>query len=168
MSSSIKFLTLTALIDAALAAFGPAFSTGPVGNGAFIIDSTSTLVVPEGNSPFAGDFSLWGGMGTSAGDLIQSIVDRTPNNAPGVEYVYQDFPVIGIVDADENISTPCETVTTSTEWCGFAYTLFESGYQDISTQARINAGDQVQFHCEGNPESSQKTVTWYLLELGKQ
>ncbi|KAF2162456.1 hypothetical protein M409DRAFT_27080 [Zasmidium cellare ATCC 36951] len=145
MSSSIKFVALAALFDAALAAFGPAFSSGPVANGAYIIDAISTLVVPEGNSPFAGDFSLWCGMGTSAGDLIQSIVNRTPNNSPGT-------------------NTPCETVTTSTEWCGFAYTLFESGEQDISTQARINTGDHVQFHYIYN--SGTGNYTQYLSQNG--
>lgn len=60
----------------ALAAFGPAFSTGPVADGYFIRESISTLIVPQGNTPFAGDASLWVGMGTSNGDLIQSILNR--------------------------------------------------------------------------------------------
>lgn len=67
---------LTLFATKALAAFGPAFSTGPVADGNFIRESISTLIVPQGNTPFAGTQSLWVGMGTSNGDLIQSILDR--------------------------------------------------------------------------------------------
>ncbi|CAN8105582.1 unnamed protein product [Discula destructiva] len=45
---------------------GPAFSTGPV-TGTFIHESWATLVVV---------LSLWVGMGTSNGDLVQSIADN--------------------------------------------------------------------------------------------
>lgn len=64
-ASSIAFLA-----QGALAAFGPAFSTGPVANGNFIREATSTLIVPQGNGPNSGFLSLWVGVGTSAGDLI--------------------------------------------------------------------------------------------------
>ncbi|KAF2011626.1 hypothetical protein BU24DRAFT_285463 [Aaosphaeria arxii CBS 175.79] len=60
------------------AAMGPAFSTGPVGSGSWIREATSTLVlpaVPNGGSG-NGITSLWVGMGTSNGDLIQSIADN--------------------------------------------------------------------------------------------
>ena len=65
---------LTTSVDAAM---GPAFSTGPVGSGSWIREATSTLVLPEipsGGS--SGITSLWVGMGTSNGDLIQSIADN--------------------------------------------------------------------------------------------
>ncbi|MCJ1445628.1 MAG: hypothetical protein MMC23_006133 [Stictis urceolatum] len=58
------------------AAMGPAFSTGPVGGGSWIREATSTLVLPKAPSGSSGDTSLWVGMGTSNGDLIQSIADN--------------------------------------------------------------------------------------------
>ena len=73
-------LLCAVLAQQTLAAFGPAFSTGPVASGNFIREASSTLIVPQGNSPFAGSLSLWVGMGTSAGDLIQSILDRHPGD----------------------------------------------------------------------------------------
>ncbi|PYH42244.1 uncharacterized protein BP01DRAFT_405213 [Aspergillus saccharolyticus JOP 1030-1] len=60
------------------AAMGPAFSTGPVASNSWIREATSTLVLPNGPSGGATDAitSLWVGMGTSNGDLIQSIADN--------------------------------------------------------------------------------------------
>lgn len=58
------------------AAFGPAFSTGPVSSNSFIREATSTLILPKAPSRSSGDTSLWVGMGTSNGDLIQSIADN--------------------------------------------------------------------------------------------
>ncbi|EKG13824.1 hypothetical protein MPH_09006 [Macrophomina phaseolina MS6] len=55
---------------------GPAFSTGPVSSGSWIREATSTLVLPKAPSGSSGDASLWVGMGTSNGDLIQSIADN--------------------------------------------------------------------------------------------
>lgn len=57
------------------AAMGPAFSTGPV-TGTFIRESWATLVVPSAPSDNTGVLSLWVGMGTSNGDLVQSIADN--------------------------------------------------------------------------------------------
>ncbi|KAF2246317.1 hypothetical protein BU26DRAFT_432134 [Trematosphaeria pertusa] len=72
----VSALTLASLTSSGNAAFGPAFSTGPVGSGAWIRESTSTLVLPKAPSGSSGDTSLWVGMGTSNGDLIQSIADN--------------------------------------------------------------------------------------------
>lgn len=58
------------------AAMGPAFSTGPVGGGSWIREATSTLILPSVPSGSSGITSLWVGMGTSNGDLIQSIADN--------------------------------------------------------------------------------------------
>ncbi|OJJ88704.1 uncharacterized protein ASPGLDRAFT_117473 [Aspergillus glaucus CBS 516.65] len=58
------------------AAMGPAFSTGPVSDDTFIREATSTLVLPKAPSGSSGDASLWVGMGTSNGDLVQSIADN--------------------------------------------------------------------------------------------
>jgi hypothetical protein len=69
----LPVLAAAASVDAAM---GPAFSTGPVGSGSWIRESTSTLVLPKAPSGSSGDASLWVGMGTSNGDLIQSIADN--------------------------------------------------------------------------------------------
>ncbi|KAH6962645.1 hypothetical protein BKA56DRAFT_598018 [Ilyonectria sp. MPI-CAGE-AT-0026] len=80
MPSSNQILSALAAvaITSANAAMGPAFSTGPVADNSFIRESTSTLVLP--NVPSGGSTdgitSLWVGMGTSNGDLIQSIADN--------------------------------------------------------------------------------------------
>lgn len=63
-------------IQAVDAAMGPAFSTGPVADNTFIREAEATLVLPQAPSGNSGDASLWVGMGTSNGDLIQSIADN--------------------------------------------------------------------------------------------
>lgn len=78
LSHRSSLLAFASLCGMTLAAFGPAFSTGPTADGTFIREGTSTLVVPPGNHPFAGFASLWVGMGTSNGDLVQAICDRHP------------------------------------------------------------------------------------------
>jgi hypothetical protein len=72
---TISALAMTA-IASVNAAMGPGFSTGPVASDSFIRESTSTLVLPNTPSGSSGDASLWVGMGTSNGDLIQSIADN--------------------------------------------------------------------------------------------
>ena len=75
--SSLAAAALTSSVNAAM---GPAFSTGPVGEGSWIREATSTLVLPKAPSGSSGDASLWVGMGTSNGDLIQSIADNFNQN----------------------------------------------------------------------------------------
>lgn len=58
------------------AAMGPAFSTGPTADDTFIRESWATLVLPSAPSDNNGDLSLWVGMGTSNGDLVQSIAEN--------------------------------------------------------------------------------------------
>lgn len=72
-AASILLATTTGPV---YAAFGPAFSTGPVADGSWIREATSTLLLPKAPSGSSGDTSLWVGMGTSNGDLIQSIADN--------------------------------------------------------------------------------------------
>ncbi|KAF5021630.1 hypothetical protein F66182_6330 [Fusarium sp. NRRL 66182] len=62
------------------AAMGPAFSTGPVGANSWIREATSTLILPDIPSGSTGVASLWVGMGTDNGDLIQSIADHFDSN----------------------------------------------------------------------------------------
>lgn len=66
---------LVAGVATANAANGPYFSTGPTSSSTYIKESTATLILPAAPSNNKGDLSLWVGMGTSAGDLIQSIAD---------------------------------------------------------------------------------------------
>ncbi|KAJ5698959.1 hypothetical protein N7462_000964 [Penicillium macrosclerotiorum] len=74
-NQAMSIIAMTA-ISSVNAAFGPAFSTGPVSSDSFIRESTATLVLPKAPSGSSGDASLWVGMGTSNGDLIQSIADN--------------------------------------------------------------------------------------------
>ncbi|KPM36570.1 hypothetical protein AK830_g10002 [Neonectria ditissima] len=77
MPSSNQLLSaLVAMAVTANAAMGPAFSTGPVATNSWIREAISTLVLPEAPTGSTGDTSLWVGMGTSNGDLIQSIADN--------------------------------------------------------------------------------------------
>ena len=76
MPSLRQILPVLAAAASVEAAMGPAFSTGPVGSGSWIRESTSTLVLPKVPSGSSGVASLWVGMGTSNGDLIQSIADN--------------------------------------------------------------------------------------------
>lgn len=79
MSSSrrtLAALAAAAAVSSVNAAFGPAFSTGPTSSDTFIRESWATLVLPAIPSDNNGDLSLWVGMGTSNGDLIQSIVEN--------------------------------------------------------------------------------------------
>ncbi|KAF2131804.1 hypothetical protein P153DRAFT_395105 [Dothidotthia symphoricarpi CBS 119687] len=72
-------LAAAAFTSSVEAAMGPAFSTGPVGSGSWIREASSTLVLPKAPTTQLGDSSLWVGMGTSNGDLIQSIADMDSN-----------------------------------------------------------------------------------------
>lgn len=76
MYSAVKTLSIIAAsLGVADAAMGPYFSTGPTASGVYIQESTATLILPAAPSNNQGDLSLWVGMGTSFGDLIQSIAD---------------------------------------------------------------------------------------------
>ncbi|KAI9689009.1 MAG: hypothetical protein M1822_000746 [Bathelium mastoideum] len=71
---SVLFATALVSVEAAM---GPYFSTGPVSSNSWIREASSTLVLPNAPSGSnGGDLSLWVGMGTSNGDLIQSIADN--------------------------------------------------------------------------------------------
>lgn len=76
----LSTLAVAAITSSVEAAMGPAFSTGPVGSNSWIRESTSTLVLPKAPSKQLGNACLWVGMGTSNGDLIQSIADMEANS----------------------------------------------------------------------------------------
>lgn len=76
MANFAQLLALAATVAKVKAAFGSAFSTGPTGDGIYIIESWATLTLPAVPTDNSGDLSLWVGMGTSNGDLIQSIAEN--------------------------------------------------------------------------------------------
>ncbi|VUC31906.1 unnamed protein product [Clonostachys rosea] len=117
------------------AAFGPSFSTGPVASNSFIRESTSTLVLPSPPTNNEGDASLWVGMGTSNGDLIQSIADNAKS-----------------------------TVVGASKWNIFAYTLLAngpSGGQEPvqGDEAPAVAGDKITMHYKYNDSTKQYDQT---------
>ncbi|CAN8099929.1 unnamed protein product [Discula destructiva] len=77
MPSLIRLLLIlahTVVVAAqAVSYFGPYFSTGATASGVFIKQATATLVLPESSANNHGYLALWVGMGTTNGDLIQSI-----------------------------------------------------------------------------------------------
>lgn len=76
MFSLVQALSvLAATVGVVQAADGPYFSTGATSSGVYIKQATATLILPDAPTNNQGDLSLWVGMGTSDGDLIQSIAD---------------------------------------------------------------------------------------------
>ncbi|KAK7756009.1 hypothetical protein SLS62_001952 [Diatrype stigma] len=113
MSSSSRqvLYTLAAAavaVTTANAAMGPAFSTGPVGSGSWIREATSTLVLPDAPSGSSGDTSLWVGMGTSNGDLIQSIAENWQSDEWSI-YAYT------LVKTGDNSQMPVQTDPTAAQ-----------------------------------------------------
>ncbi|KAJ5921675.1 hypothetical protein N7454_009149 [Penicillium verhagenii] len=95
-------------IGSVSAAFGPAFSTGPTSSDTYITESISTLVLPRTPSGSSGDLSLWVGMGTSAGDLIQSIADNYQSDSWSIfAYTLKETSA----DLQEVIQGPSSTAT---------------------------------------------------------
>lgn len=72
----LSALAAAAVVAKANAAMGPAFSTGPTADDTFVRESWATLVLPSAPSDNSGVLSLWVGMGTSNGDLVQSIAEN--------------------------------------------------------------------------------------------
>ncbi|KAG9671934.1 hypothetical protein KCU99_g7386, partial [Aureobasidium melanogenum] len=66
---------LSTLGAAGPSGFGHFFGSGPTADGKWIRVANSTLVVPAPPLPQKGLLSLWVGMGTSNGDLIQTLVE---------------------------------------------------------------------------------------------
>ncbi|KAJ5803589.1 uncharacterized protein N7503_006039 [Penicillium pulvis] len=104
---NILLLAATA-VGSVNAAFGPAFSTGPTSANSYISEAISTLVLPRAPSNNNGDLALWVGMGTSAGDLIQSIADNYQSNSWNVfAYTLKETSS----DSQEVIQGPAEVAT---------------------------------------------------------
>lgn len=129
MPSALQTVSAIAAAAASVnAAMGPAFSTGPVADSTFIRESTATLVLPDVPSNNHGDASLWVGMGTSNGDLIQSISENYDSDNWSI-YAYT------LVSLGENGQTVVQD----------------------DTPAYANAGDEVTMHCKQPiPRSAEK------------
>lgn len=101
---SLAFLALSAC-PLATASFGNAFSSGPTAEGNFIRVANSTLIVPQAPKPQMSLLSLWVGMGTSNGDLIQALVESYAGD--------QDYG--------------CGPLNSKQQWCSWSSTLNGSG-----------------------------------------
>ncbi|KAJ0159638.1 hypothetical protein CTA2_9364 [Colletotrichum tanaceti] len=136
MPSTAQLLSALAVAAAAgvQAAMGPAFSTGPVASGSFIREATSTLVLPAAPAKNKGSASLWVGMGTSFGDLIQSIADHSN---------YDN--------------------TNSDKWSIFAYTLLKTGENSqmpVQTEGtNASEGDKITMHYKFDDATQNYTQT---------
>ncbi|GJC77303.1 hypothetical protein ColLi_00141 [Colletotrichum liriopes] len=122
-SQLLSALAVTA-VAGVQAAMGPAFSTGPVASDSFIREATSTL----------GSASLWVGMGTSNGDLIQSISDNSNYDNTGTD-----------------------------KWSIFAYTLLKTGDRSqmpVQTEGTdASEGDRITMHYKFDDASQNYTQT---------
>lgn len=84
----LKLAPITALLAATAASaattigYGPYFSVGPVADGTFIRAANTTLVLPAVQTQHKSFLSLWPGMSTSTGALIQAYTDSLSD--PGV------------------------------------------------------------------------------------
>ncbi|OBR16436.1 hypothetical protein CH63R_01616 [Colletotrichum higginsianum IMI 349063] len=136
MPSTTQLLSALAVTAAAgvQAAMGPAFSTGPVASDSFIREATSTLVLPAAPANNKGSASLWVGMGTSNGDLIQSIADNSNYDNTGTD-----------------------------KWSIFAYTLLKTGdnsQMPVQTEGTdASEGDKITMHYKFDDASQNYTQT---------
>ena len=122
LTKSTLFNLLIPLVSAGPSGFGHAFSSGPTADGNWIRTANSTLVVPSPPLPQKGLLSLWVGMGTSNGDLIQALVES-----------YNDA-----------IDDGCGVLNG--DWCAWTSTLVSAGQQG-GRQILANVGDKVQMSC---------------------
>ncbi|RYP46628.1 hypothetical protein DL768_007192 [Monosporascus sp. mg162] len=120
MPSSRQVLSALAAVAVSSvdAAMGPALSTGPVASHSFIRKATSTLVLPKAPSGTSGITSLWVGMGTSNGDLIQSIAENWQQDNWSV-FAYT------LMKTGENSQMPIQTDGTTAEEVDEVTMLYE-------------------------------------------
>lgn len=107
---------------------GPAFSTGPVADNSWIRETNATLILPKAPTGSSGDASLWVGMGTSNGDLTQSIADNWESESWSL-YAYTLLSTSATtqmpVQGDSAIAEPGDRVTFHCEHpCFGSYHLF--------------------------------------------
>ncbi|KAL9617704.1 MAG: hypothetical protein Q9160_007537 [Pyrenula sp. 1 TL-2023] len=104
--------------------FGNYFSTGAVASGTYIKEATTTLVLPNLNSPHNGNLGLWPGMGMDDGDLVQGLAISTVGRG-----------------------SPCNLAANEVKWCITASTLEQN--QEDGAVYRANPGDRVTYNSSG-------------------
>ncbi|KAI1321390.1 hypothetical protein F5Y16DRAFT_413767 [Xylariaceae sp. FL0255] len=114
--------------------FGNYFSTGPTADGIYIINATTTLVLPALNSPHDGNLGLWPGMGMDNGDLVQ-----------------------GLAISTVGVGSPCDFSSSEDKWCVTASTL-QSEQEDGAVYA-ANPGDHVTYNYLHNPTTGKTDQT---------
>ncbi|KAF2221645.1 hypothetical protein BDZ85DRAFT_265744 [Elsinoe ampelina] len=132
-----SFVVLAPVASAAVVAprqnyfsFGNFFSTGAVATNSFIRQATTTLVLPELNSPHTGNLGLWPGMGTkftsgADGHLVQGLAISTVGQG-----------------------SPCNFAASDVKWCVVASTY--DGQQHDGKPYRANPGDRVTYDYKVN------------------
>ncbi|KAI6844665.1 hypothetical protein KC352_g922 [Hortaea werneckii] len=130
MSPSLPSLAmaLATALPTTLAAMGPAFSTGPVADSTFVRSANATLVLPAVPSNNNGVASLWVGMGTSNGDLVQSIAENWASDSWSV-FAYT------LLSTSATTQMPVQDEPTDAGDGGDRVTMFFPGkdeYQDDS------------------------------------
>ncbi|KAK6532188.1 hypothetical protein TWF694_003348 [Orbilia ellipsospora] len=119
---------LFALIPVASAqyfSFGNYFSTGGVAANSYIQRATTTLVLPQLQSPHTGNLGLWPGMGT-----------KFDNGADG-------HLVQGLAISTVGYGSPCNLNANEVKWCVVASTY--DGSQHDGTPYKANPGDHVTY-----------------------
>lgn len=69
-------------------------------DGSWIAEATTTLVLPELNSPHVGNMALWPGVGTDGDDLVQ-----------------------GLAISTVGVGSPCNFGENDLQWCVLTSTL---------------------------------------------
>ncbi|KAL1864019.1 hypothetical protein Daus18300_007984 [Diaporthe australafricana] len=137
MSSPRQMLSALAAAAGVHAAMGPAFSTGPTADDTFIRESWATLVLPSAPSDNSGDLSLWVGMGTSNGDLVQSIAENWSSD----DWSVYAYTLMSTIDSTQ---MPVQDEGSTAE--ADAHVTFHYKYDDNSgnyTQTVLVNGDVV-------------------------
>ncbi|KAK5679418.1 hypothetical protein LTS10_008235 [Elasticomyces elasticus] len=144
----MKFTLLTALPLASAAAipallprqdyfsFGNAFSTGPVATNSFIRQATTTLVLPDLQSPHNGNLGLWPGVGTKFTDSDQD-----------------GQLVQGLAISTVGQGSPCNFDADDVKWCITASTY--DGEQTDGKTIGANPGDHVTYDYKYNDATKQ-------------
>ncbi|KAI9665918.1 MAG: hypothetical protein M1821_003853 [Bathelium mastoideum] len=115
--------------------FGNFFSTGPVATDSWIRQATTTLVLPNLQSPHDGNLGLWPGMGTkftsgADGQLVQGLAISTVGEG-----------------------SPCNFDASDVNWCVVASTY--DGNQHDGTPYRAKPGDHVTYDYKYNDATAQ-------------
>lgn len=145
----LSALAAAAAVRKASAAMGPAFSTGPVADDSFIRESWATLVLPSTPSDNKGVLSLWVGMGTSNGDLVQSIADNWESDNWSV-YAYTLMSTGGSSHCPESPMLVCWLQSETSADNSFLPANSQMPVQDDGSTAE--ADTHVTFHCEQIPQ----------------